>query len=318
MSRPGREDRSGTLRGRGCVRMLGRSLDGSPIGTLWGLLPRMTHGVYPKVRGPVNSDWPGTRRWGPSCREGASGILSGLPRPEAGRHVVGCREAGSGEDSGPSGMGLKEGTMSTMAASRWARRRGPEVLLAVLAGVVFLGFLGALDLWGKREQRASAEALDTVDEPALAGRADPRASPAREAPLAALDDRHADPPDGSPRRVGRPAPRRAVGAGDGRPGLRAGVPPGGAVGGAGVGPGADVDAVLRRRGPAGGQRRPARPVHHAGPLRRLAPAPRRGRRGWPGGRGRARRRAAVEPGVLRRDGARVPDQGADHPGPGRR
>ena len=140
-SRPGREDRSGTLRGRGCVRMLGRSLDGSPIGTLWGLLPRMTHGVYPKVRGPVNSDWPGTRRWGPSCREGASGILSGLPRPEAGRHVVGCREAGSGEDSGPSGMGLKEGTMSTMAASRWARRRGPEVLLAVLAGVVFLGFL---------------------------------------------------------------------------------------------------------------------------------------------------------------------------------
>ncbi|MBV8077632.1 MAG: hypothetical protein JO284_14585, partial [Planctomycetaceae bacterium] len=53
--------------------------------------------------------------------------------------------------------------MSTMAARRWARRRGPEVLLAVLAGVVFLGFLGALDLWGKREQRASAEALDTVE-----------------------------------------------------------------------------------------------------------------------------------------------------------
>ncbi|MBV8314611.1 MAG: glycosyltransferase family 39 protein [Planctomycetaceae bacterium] len=53
--------------------------------------------------------------------------------------------------------------MSTMAARRWARRRGPEVLLAVLAGVVFLGFLGALDLWGKREQRAAAEALDTVE-----------------------------------------------------------------------------------------------------------------------------------------------------------
>jgi 4-amino-4-deoxy-L-arabinose transferase-like glycosyltransferase len=38
-----------------------------------------------------------------------------------------------------------------------------EVVLAALAGVVFLGYLGAVDLWGKREQRASAEALDTVD-----------------------------------------------------------------------------------------------------------------------------------------------------------
>ena len=45
----------------------------------------------------------------------------------------------------------------------WAQRRGMEAVLAVLAGVVFLGCLGAVDLWGKREQRASAEALDTVD-----------------------------------------------------------------------------------------------------------------------------------------------------------
>ncbi len=43
------------------------------------------------------------------------------------------------------------------------RRRGPEALLATLAAVVFLGGLGAVELWGKREQRASAEAIDTVD-----------------------------------------------------------------------------------------------------------------------------------------------------------
>ena len=44
-----------------------------------------------------------------------------------------------------------------------ARRWGPEATLAVLASAMFLGFLGSVDLWGKREQRASAEALDTVD-----------------------------------------------------------------------------------------------------------------------------------------------------------
>src|SRR4051794_12324979 len=53
--------------------------------------------------------------------------------------------------------------MPTIAAREWARRLGPEAALAVLAGVVFLGFLGAVDLWGKREQRASAEAIDTID-----------------------------------------------------------------------------------------------------------------------------------------------------------
>lgn len=51
-----------------------------------------------------------------------------------------------------------------LAIGAWARRWGMEVVLAVLASVVFLGFLGAVDLWGKREQRASAEALDTVDQ----------------------------------------------------------------------------------------------------------------------------------------------------------
>src|SRR4051812_10633436 len=54
--------------------------------------------------------------------------------------------------------------MPMMAAWRWGRRWGPEILLAVLAGLVFLGFLGSVDLWGKREQRASAEAIDTVRE----------------------------------------------------------------------------------------------------------------------------------------------------------
>jgi 4-amino-4-deoxy-L-arabinose transferase-like glycosyltransferase len=53
--------------------------------------------------------------------------------------------------------------MPMIAAREWARRWGPEATLAVLAGVMFLGFLGAIDLWGKREQRASAEAIDTID-----------------------------------------------------------------------------------------------------------------------------------------------------------
>lgn len=43
------------------------------------------------------------------------------------------------------------------------RRLLPEALLAVLACLVFLGFLGSVDLWGKREQRSSAEAIDTID-----------------------------------------------------------------------------------------------------------------------------------------------------------
>ena len=43
------------------------------------------------------------------------------------------------------------------------RRWWPEALLAVLAGIGFLGCLGSVELWGKREQRATAEAIDTVD-----------------------------------------------------------------------------------------------------------------------------------------------------------
>ena len=50
--------------------------------------------------------------------------------------------------------------------SGFARRGGaawPEALVGVLAAVIFLGCLGSVDLWGKREQRASAEVLDTVE-----------------------------------------------------------------------------------------------------------------------------------------------------------
>ncbi len=44
-----------------------------------------------------------------------------------------------------------------------SRRWWPEMVVGVLAGCIFLGFLGSLELWGKREQRASAETLDTVE-----------------------------------------------------------------------------------------------------------------------------------------------------------
>ncbi|RUL81587.1 ArnT family glycosyltransferase [Tautonia sociabilis] len=46
---------------------------------------------------------------------------------------------------------------------RWVREHWPEVVLAASALVTFAGLLGAVDLWGKREQRAAAEALDTVE-----------------------------------------------------------------------------------------------------------------------------------------------------------
>ncbi len=41
-------------------------------------------------------------------------------------------------------------------------RWGAEAALAAVAALGFLGFLGSTELWGKREQRAGAEALDTV------------------------------------------------------------------------------------------------------------------------------------------------------------
>ncbi|MBV8487219.1 MAG: glycosyltransferase family 39 protein [Planctomycetaceae bacterium] len=50
-----------------------------------------------------------------------------------------------------------------MAPSRrYVRRFWPELLLCLFAACIFLGSLGSPELWGKREQRAAAEALDTV------------------------------------------------------------------------------------------------------------------------------------------------------------
>jgi hypothetical protein len=42
--------------------------------------------------------------------------------------------------------------MAIEAARRW----GAEILLALVAGAGCLGFLGSTELWGKRDQRASA------------------------------------------------------------------------------------------------------------------------------------------------------------------
>lgn len=47
--------------------------------------------------------------------------------------------------------------------ARFANRWWPEGLLAVLVLAAFLGCLGTVELWGKREQRAAAEAIDTVE-----------------------------------------------------------------------------------------------------------------------------------------------------------
>src|SRR5262249_52384944 len=47
--------------------------------------------------------------------------------------------------------------------ARYAKRWWPEALLTVLVLGAFLGCLGSVELWGKREQRAAAEAIDTVD-----------------------------------------------------------------------------------------------------------------------------------------------------------
>jgi 4-amino-4-deoxy-L-arabinose transferase-like glycosyltransferase len=43
------------------------------------------------------------------------------------------------------------------------RSHWPELILLACALATFVGMLGAVDLWGKREQRAAAESLDTVN-----------------------------------------------------------------------------------------------------------------------------------------------------------
>jgi 4-amino-4-deoxy-L-arabinose transferase-like glycosyltransferase len=44
------------------------------------------------------------------------------------------------------------------------RLRRPELALAAITLAVFFGFLGSMDLWGKREQRSAAETIDTIRE----------------------------------------------------------------------------------------------------------------------------------------------------------
>jgi 4-amino-4-deoxy-L-arabinose transferase-like glycosyltransferase len=53
-------------------------------------------------------------------------------------------------------------TLAAEARPGWWRG-WPEALVGLLAAVIFLGCLGSVDIWGKREQRASAEVLDTVE-----------------------------------------------------------------------------------------------------------------------------------------------------------
>ena len=50
------------------------------------------------------------------------------------------------------------------SGAMWLRKWAPEIVLAILAAFTFLGFLGSMELWGKREAtRAVAEAVDTID-----------------------------------------------------------------------------------------------------------------------------------------------------------
>lgn len=66
---------------------------------------------------------------------------------------------------GQPGQSVSSGHTHEFQGSVADRLRGwaPELALAVLAVAMFLGYLGAMDLWGKREQRAFAESIDTVD-----------------------------------------------------------------------------------------------------------------------------------------------------------
>jgi 4-amino-4-deoxy-L-arabinose transferase-like glycosyltransferase len=47
--------------------------------------------------------------------------------------------------------------------ARYAKRWWPEALLVLLVAAAFFGCLGSVELWGKREQRAAAEAIDTLE-----------------------------------------------------------------------------------------------------------------------------------------------------------
>jgi 4-amino-4-deoxy-L-arabinose transferase-like glycosyltransferase len=49
------------------------------------------------------------------------------------------------------------------SVASYAKQCWPEALLAVVVLAAFFGCLGSVELWGKREQRAAAEAIDTVE-----------------------------------------------------------------------------------------------------------------------------------------------------------
>ncbi len=82
-------------------------------------------------------------------------------------------------------------------------------MVGLLAAVIFLGCLGSVDVWGKREQRASAEVLDTVEHQhwlvaEIQGRPRLEKPPLPRWIIAAAMIAH-----GPSRRVDRPAARRA-------------------------------------------------------------------------------------------------------------
>ena len=196
------------------------------------------------------------------------------------------------------------------------RRRWPEMVLGLLACLIFLGSLGSLELWGKREQRAAAEALDTVDNnhwlvaeiqgrPRLEKPPLPRWTAAL---LLTVTGRREE-------WIIR-LPGALLGPGHRRSDLLAGAQDGRARAGAGLRHDPLHDGTLRLRTAPGGQRWSPGSVHDPGPLRSLASTsrntmPRRIHQTGEhddGARGRSR---VVDP-LTHRARSGVPLQGSDH------
>ena len=177
--------------------------------------------------------------------------------------------------AGQSGNGFKEETDADGDAGfhrRLPRQRRwwPEVLLAVLACSVFLGFLGSVELWGKREQRASAEAIDTVDHnhwlvAQIQGRPRLEKPPLPRWSIAALMILTGRRDEWIVRLPGALAGMATVALI-----LRVGTTHGGPTAGAGLGVHPLLDGVFRRRNAPGEQRRSARALHVPGPVRGIS------------------------------------------------
>jgi 4-amino-4-deoxy-L-arabinose transferase-like glycosyltransferase len=203
--------------------------------------------------------------------------------------------------------------MPTMAAMRWIQRRGPEATLAVLACVVFLGCLGSVDLWGKREQRATAEAIDTIDHDRwlvaqIQGRPRLEKPPLPRWTIATLMALTGRRDEWIVRLPGALAALAMVGLVT-RLGSDLGGRPVGLASGLALTSMMFFTAELRQAGNDG-------PVALFTTLALVA--------AWRRLHGASTRiddgpfgPTAVEPGLLRRAGPGVPDQGADHPGAGR-